>query len=202
MGIIFACTANMYKNIANTCFDNAAAPNASTPKALSQQGKAPKSLPQKTAATKQPSAKGETHRIAGTSYRQDAIKSLGTPNPDYKLTKEQLIKKNLLNVSIYEYNFKTYKAELVPEPTNKQDPNAIKVIIAGNHVGYIKKGSCAHVKKLITTNSIKSITATIKGGSSKYISCYDSPKERDKDSYEYESDKGTIGVEIKIQTAG
>lgn len=202
LGVIFACTAHMYKNIAKTCFNNAAAPKTSTNKALSQQPKATKPLPQRTVTAQRSSAKEETHKIAGTSYRQDAIKSLGAPNPDYKLTKEQLIKKNLLNVSIYEYTFKSYKAELVPEPTNEYDSNAIKVVIAEKHVGYIKKGSCAHVKKLMSTNSIKSITATMKGGSSKYISCYDPPKERDKDSYEYESDKGTIGVEIKIQTIG
>jgi hypothetical protein len=202
LGVLFACTAHTYKNIIKTCFDNTATPKTSTNKALSQQTKTSKPLPQRTVTAKQPSAKEETHRITGTSFRQDAIKSLGVPNPDYKLTKEQLIKKNLLNVSIYEYTFKSYKAELVPEPTNEYDSNAIKVVIAGKHVGYIKKGSCAHVKKLMSTNSIKSITATMKGGSSKYISCYDPLKERDKDSYEYESDKGTIGVEVKIQTIG
>ncbi|MCI8789108.1 MAG: hypothetical protein HFH92_08375 [Lachnospiraceae bacterium] len=152
-----------------------------------------------TASTKKSEKKEETHRIAGTSFHQDEIKSLGSLNPDYKLNKSQLIKKNLLNVWVYEYSFKSYQAELVPEPTNEYDPNAIKVVIAGKHIGYIKKGSCAHIKKLISTNSIKSITAIMKGGNSKYISCYDPPKERDKDSYEYESDKGTIGVEIKIQ---
>lgn len=202
LGVFFACTAHTYKNIAKTYFDNVAVPKASTNGVHSQQTKASKPLPQRTVTSKQASAKEETHRIAGTSYRQDAIKSLGTPNPDYKLTKEQLIKKNLLNVSIYEYSFKSYKAELVPEPTNEHDPNAIKVIIEGKHIGYIKKGSCAHVKKLMSTNSIKSVTATMKGGNSKYISCYDAPKDRDKDSYNYSSDKFDIGVEIKIQTIG
>lgn len=200
VGIFFACTAHMYKNIAKTCFENTAASKVLTTKPLTQQTTPKNSLPQITIATKQSSAKVETHRIAGTSYRQDTIKSLGTSNPDYRLTKEQLIKKNLLNINVYEYNFKSYKAELVPEPTNKHDSNAIKVIIAGKHVGYIKKGSCAHVKKLISTDSIKSITATIKGGNSKYISCYDAPSERNKDSYNYSSDKFDIGVEIKIQT--
>lgn len=159
-----------------------------------------KTPPPQTTSSNKPPKKEETHRIAGTSFHQDAIMSLGSLNPDYRLSKEQLIKKGLLNVTVYEYKFQSYKAELVPEPTNQYDPNAIKVLISGKHIGYIKKGSCAHLKKLMSTNSIKSITATIKGGNSKYITCYDSPKDRDKNSYIYESDKGTIGVEIKIQT--
>lgn len=149
---------------------------------------------------KKPPKKEERHRIAGTSYQQDAIISLGTLNPNYKLNKSQLIKKKLVNTPVYEYNFKTYEADLVPEPSNEYDPNAIKVMIAGKHVGYIKKGSCAHIKKLINTGLIKSVTATIKGGNQKYVSCYDAPENRDKDSYIYESDKSPIGVDIMIKT--
>lgn len=154
---------------------------------------------QQAGETDKAARKEENHRIAGTSYRQEAIKSLGTPNPDYALPKGQLIKKGLVNVPVYEYNFNPYEAELIPEPTNEHDPNAIKVIVSGQHVGYIKRGSCGHVKKLLKTNSIKSITAFIKGGNNKYIICNDPPGERDKDSYEFESDKGTIGVEITIK---
>lgn len=134
----------------------------------------------------------ETHRVAGTSYKQREIKSLGSLNPDYQLNKAQLIKKGLLNTSVYEYTFKKLKAELIPEPTNEVDPNAIKVIVSGKHVGYIKKGSCAHIKKLLKSNTIVSVTANVKGGNYKYIQSFEPG------DYAFESDKGEFGIDLTI----
>lgn len=39
--------------------------------------------------------------------------------------------------------------ELVPEPDNKHDPNAIKVIMNGQHIGYVPKEKTADVKKIL-----------------------------------------------------
>lgn len=143
------------------------------------------------------SQKTENHQVAETSYHQEAIKSLGTLNPDYQLTKSQLIKNKLINCAIYEYNFPSLTAELIPEPSNIHDSNAIKVVIAGQHVGYIKKGSCSHIKNLINSNAIKSVTANIYGGKNKYINCYDDSG--DADSYELEKDEYDIGIKITIE---
>ena len=135
-------------------------------------------------------------KVAGTSYRQNEIKLLGTQNPDYRLSTAQLAKKKLVDVSIYEYKFKKLKAQLEEEPTNEYDPNAIKVMISGRHVGYIKKGSCTHVKKLIKTNSIKSITAIISGGNYKYIfRCGDG-----NDSFDCDKTDDLFKIRIEIQT--
>lgn len=174
---------NLLKKALNT------APVKSTPEPFVPQTGTTNHLPKKE----------EKHRIAGTSFKQNEIKSLGVLNPNYQLNKSQLIKKNLINITVYEYTFNSFYAELIPEPTNEHDPNAIMVMIAGKHVGYIKKGSCAHVKKLINANSIKSITAIMKGGNTKYVSCFDL-EDRDKSSYEYEASKGDIGIEITIHT--
>lgn len=95
-----------------------------------------------------PPEKTERHRVAGTSYRIDAIKSLGIENPDYELTKQ----------------------ELVEEPDNDVDPNAIMVVLNGVHVGYIKAGSCNRVKKRMREDRIKRVTARIFGGRYKYVS--------------------------------
>lgn len=141
--------------------------------------------------------KTENHKVAGTSYRQEAIKSLGSINPDYQLTKSQLIKNGLVDCLIYEYNFPALSAELLPEPSNIHDPNAIKVVISGQHVGYIKKGSCSHIKNLMNSNAIKSVTAHIYGGKNKCINCHDDFE--DADSHTAETGEYDIGIKIEIE---
>lgn len=133
-----------------------------------------------------PPQKTERHRVAGTSYRTDAIKSLGTENPIYELTKRDLIDLDATDESIYEYEFPIFDAELIEEPDNEVDPNAIKVVLNGVHVGYIKAGSCNRVKKRMREDRIKRVTATISGGRYKYVSTYydDDGEER------YTFDKG------------
>ena len=41
------------------------------------------------------------------------------------------------------------KCKLVPEPDNKHDPNAIKVIIKGRPIGYVPADKCLEVRGLI-----------------------------------------------------
>lgn len=140
--------------------------------------------------------KVENHRIAGVSYRQDEIRSLGTINKEYQYTKPQLIKNGLIDKNVYEYTFNPVSVLLVLEPENKHDPNAIKVIIDNIHVGYIKKGSCSHVKKLINSDSISSISAKISGGRSKYVYCTDDAGSSD--SYIMDKDETEFHVEITL----
>lgn len=50
-----------------------------------------------------------------------------------------------------------YVTELVEEPTNKYDPNAIKVIVDGQHIGYIPAKKCAKVKSILHSGKVKEI---------------------------------------------
>lgn len=142
--------------------------------------------PAKEPSPKPTGPKTVSHKVAGTSYRQEALLAMGEKNPDYNLTKKELLKRWPEGVTVYEYNFHPQKAELVPEPDNPHDPKAIKVLVDGVHVGYIKAGSCAHIHKLLRENRIQSIVPRIIGGKYKMI-------------YEY-VDKGedTIGVRLDI----
>ena len=143
--------------------------------------------PQKPVApAKAPGTKTVSHKVAGTSYRQEALQAMGEKNPDFALTKKELLKRWPEGVTVYEYNFNPQKAELVPEPENPHDPKAIKVLIDGVHVGYIKAGSCAHIHKLLQENRIQSIKPSIIGGKYKAV-------------YEYVGkDETTIGVRLDI----
>ena len=134
----------------------------------------------------QPTTKATTHKVAGVSFHQEELRAMGYKNPNYTLTKKELLQLWPDGVTVYELDFFPQKAELVPEPDNPEDPRAIKVLIDGVHVGYIKSGSCAHIHRLIRENRIEKIEPEIIGG--KY-----------KDVYEY-VDKGetTIGVRLDI----
>lgn len=143
------------------------------------------------------SYKTEKLHVTGTSHYQKAIESLGSENYDFELSKKELIDQGFEDEKIYLYEFSPTKVELIEEPDNPYDPNAIKVLIDNVLVGYIKKGRCSHVKKLLHSGKIRKIDADIYGGKYKMLySEYDD--EKDKDVYYIEKDKSDYYVTIEI----
>lgn len=136
----------------------------------------------------------ENYYVTGIKYHQKDLESLGIINQDYALSKTQLYEKGLIESNIYEYNFNPIFIDLKPEPDNPYDPNAIMVLIDNAHVGYIKKGNCTHIKKLLNSNSIVSISAHIGGGNFKYLVQHD--EENTVSSYDLE--KGNAPYTIKL----
>ena len=133
-----------------------------------------------TDAKPQPQYKTENHHVAGTSFRQRELESLGQENPIYEYSKKELIDEGYEDEKIYYYDFSPNTVELVEEPDNEHDPNAVKVVVDGVHIGYIKAGSCSHIKKLLHTGSIVKTDVEIRGGKYKYLYCeYDDEKEKD-----------------------
>lgn len=123
----------------------------------------------KVASTKGPQFKTETHKVAGVSYRQKEIQSLAKYNNGYDMTKKDIEEVYGKYERVHQYEFDIKKAELIPEPDNEFGDNAIKVVADGVHIGYIKSGSAAHVKKLIDNNLIQQIRIEISGGKNKMI---------------------------------
>lgn len=144
-----------------------------------------------------PSTKTVSHKVAGTSYRQEAILAMGAKNPDYALNKRQLVEEYPEGGAVYEYEFDPLRAELIPEPDNPHDPKAIKVLVDGQHVGYIKAGSCAHIHRLLRENRIQKIEPKIFGGKYKDLQPLDEYPEKVTD---YELDRGEtpFGVRLEI----
>lgn len=114
-----------------------------------------------------------TFSVVGTSYHMDSfnqvLKQVARLNPDFKKDKRALRKEGKEGVTIYEYLFTNAPAELVPEPDNEFDSNAVRVDVNGLCVGYIKKGACSRVKNLLKNKEIISIEAKFFGGKSKYF---------------------------------
>lgn len=144
-----------------------------------------------------PSTKTVSHTVAGTSYRQEVIQAMGVKNPDYALNKRQLVKKYPQGKTVSEYLFLPRKAELIPEPENPHDPKAIKVIIDGQHVGYIKAGSCAHIHRLLQENRIQKIKPKIVGGNYKELHPWAENAQKSED-YELEKESAYFGVLLDI----
>lgn len=138
--------------------------------------------------------KSETHRVVGMQYYTQSIMKLAVPNPNYNLTKKEIISKKLTGQTILEYNFNISNISLVEEPTNPEDPNAVQVIADGVLIGYIKKGSCSHVKKLLHSGNITSIELIkfILGKSKIVEECYE------EGHFEVRKDSSNGYVEIKI----
>lgn len=111
----------------------------------------------------------ERHKVAGISYRTQALMTLGIKNEDYDLTKKQLVEEWLIGERVYRTDFYASRCELIPEPENPEDPKAIKVVVDGAHIGYIKKGSCARIHKLLREDRIESVSCEIGGGAYKVV---------------------------------
>lgn len=146
--------------------------------------------------------KTENHHVAGVTFqgRQEQIKQMGFENDDYHLPKKDFIDTFSEYEKVYAIDFDPVNVELIEEPDNPHDPNAIKVVVDGIHVGYIKSGSCAHIKKLLHTGSIISINAEIHGGDYKYFSEeYDENKCDNVCKIKKDSSKFFVTLQLKIK---
>lgn len=144
----------------------------------------------------------KTYKVAGMSHYMDAILSLADENDDYSLSKRELVENDLVDQRIWQYEFYPIKTELVPEPDNPHDPNAIKVMVDGVQVGHIKRGSCAHLLKVINEGRLGRIGCMIGGGPYKYV--YEDYKDDDwsadpKAVYTLEKDKVEYFVHLRIE---
>lgn len=138
-------------------------------------------------------SKTKSYKVTGVSHYTKAILSLKVENIDYDYSKKELIDEGLENDKIYQYEYYPIKTELVPEPDNPYDPNAIKVIVDNVLVGYIKSGSCSHVLKLINEGKIEKIETIISGGKYKYLD-YDEYE----DKYDLIKSEDPLIVNLKI----
>ena len=107
--------------------------------------------------------------VHGEFYHKDAIESIGIHNPDFDLSLNEFEKKYPKEgTEAYKYSFNITSVDLVPEPNNPHDPNAIKVMMNGAHVGYITAQGTARVKEYLESGNIESITGKITGGPVRY----------------------------------
>lgn len=150
-------------------------------------------LASSTMAVSELDTKTFTTKVTGMQYHMDALLELASENPDYHMSKKEIIDNFMTDEKIYEYEFFAGKTKLIPEPDNPYDSNAVKVVIDGNHVGYIKAGSCARILKLLREDRIQRIEAEVGGG--KYKLVYE---EDDEETYTLERGQTHYYVHLTI----
>lgn len=137
---------------------------------------------QASAAPKKATTTERIH-VRGVDNYTDNIIAVASENPDYDLTKRELIEE-CPDEKVWQYYF-IVKGDLVPEPDNPHDPNAIMVQADGRCIGYVPKGSTSHIRKLMESGRIQSMHLDIGGG--KYKEVYEDEEEDGK----YEMDRGS-----------
>lgn len=125
----------------------------------------------------------ERVHVRGLDHYTDNIIAVASENPDYDLTKRELIEE-CPDEKVWQYYFNV-KGALVPEPDNPYDPNAIMVQANGLCIGHVPKGSTGHIRKLMESGRIQSMHLDIGGG--KYKEVYEDEDEEGK----YEMDRGS-----------
>lgn len=116
-----------------------------------------------------PDQEKEEYKVAGTSYRQDAFEKIGIANPDYSLTKQEILSAGREGEHFDKYLFDPLPAALAKDPDNSHGTHAVKVLLGGEHVGYIPSDFSEHVTRLMDNGQITEIDAEVVGGPYKYV---------------------------------
>ena len=106
----------------------------------------------------------------GVFSRVEAIQSLARRRSEYWALSDNALAEKYPEGEkrLYAYSFPAVTCELVPEPDNPHDPNAIMVVLDGQHVGYVPEAECATVRALMRRSD--GIRATVGRGPCKVIS--------------------------------
>lgn len=106
---------------------------------------------------------------AGMEHYMDALLEIATENMDYTCTKSELKKFLLINQRIYQYKFNPTSIDLVPDPSNQYDLNAVKIILNNHHVGYIRASEAVGSADLFNSERVKRVQVAIQGGKYKLL---------------------------------
>lgn len=138
-----------------------------------------------------------TYHATGMTYHMDDLLALARDNSEYDNSKKEMVEENLIDQRVYKYYFPDYPVELVPEPDNPYDPKAIKVVVGGRCVAYIKKGSTAHFHKQFREGRILAVQADIGGGPWKEVT--EEENDDGKTVYELEKDESPYWVHLNVR---
>lgn len=89
-------------------------------------------------------------RVAGLTYRMNAVQAVIKRNPFYGMDTGTLQYSDFaMNRKIYEYSSELPEPQFSPDPSNPHDPNAIGVYISEWFVGYVPKDETAQVSAIL-----------------------------------------------------
>lgn len=87
--------------------------------------------------------------VVGLAYNEEALEELRTECDDWNLSTKELKEEYSDGDRLYRYEWPLSPVEVVPEPENEHDPNALKVLLCGKKIGYVKKDQTDAVRALL-----------------------------------------------------
>ena len=130
-------------------------------------------------------------KATGMQHYQDTFRKLMEKNDDFNLSKTKLLEEYVEGDRIWQLTFPFSKIELISEPDNQYDPNAIAVYVDGEKAAYIKKDDCDKVHELITSADFAGVDGDISGGNYKTIV-------EDENGYHIEKETAPVSFSIRI----
>ena len=131
----------------------------------------------------------ETYKLAEVSAHRDALISLGDKNPDYVLSKEEIIQKQIGGENLYEYVFNTEKASM------EDHGEEIHVLVRDQWIGNIGRNNRERVRRLIQEDRAENLCVKVTGGPRRILSADDGEIHEHADDY-------TVRLEITIVPKG
>lgn len=148
--------------------------------------------PEAETAAQTPKTEQHNFRLAGTTFCEEVFEALAEENADYSMNKKEILEDSMEDERIYRYIWPTKTAELVPDPSNPEDPKAIKVMVDGQRIGFIKRGQTKEVRKLIDSGRILFVNAYMDGGDYKIVTGDED------DGYTLEKDTAPYWADIHV----
>ena len=180
--------------------DQPTVPSMPVPEPIQEPESEPAQEPESEPVIEEPAApepvkdpyKYYSFKVAGISfYEKDIIDTLAIENDDYDMTKKEIVDTYMTDESIYKYIFSIDDVQLEPEPDNPHDPNAIKVIADGVHIGYVPAKSTKKIRQLLEKHP--EVMCNVYGGPSKIVF------EESDGSYTMKKSDHNIGAEVILK---
>lgn len=168
---------------------------AGTPAAPSEISPAP--VP--TTTPQKPKVDVRSYTVKGVfNHEEEIFHEMMIRNPKFDYTKSELVDCGAVDMNTYEWLPRDgMELDLIPEPDCKYDPNAVKVVIGGHHIGYIPKEKCLEVLELLSSGRIERMSYDLIGGKYKRVD-EDYDFEKDKSTYTMEEGKRELGAAVYL----
>lgn len=168
---------------------------AGTPAAPSEISPAPVS----TATPQKPKVDVRSYTVKGVfNHEEEIFHEMMIRNPEFDYTKSELVDCGAVDMNTYEWVPRDgMELDLIPEPDCKYDPNAVKVVIGGHHIGYIPKEKCLEVLELLSSGRIERMSYDLIGGKYKRVD-EDYDLEKDKSTYTMDEGKRELGAAVYL----
>ena len=160
---------------------------------------APASTEAPPPAPKKPKVDVRSYTVKGVfNHEEEIFHEMMIRNPKFDYTKSELVDCGAVDMNTYEWVPRDgMELDLIPEPDCKYDPNAVKVVIGGHHIGYIPKEKCLEVLELLSSGRIERMSYDLIGGKYKRVD-EDYDFEKDKSTYTMEEGKRELGAAVYL----